>query len=963
MRAIAFGALLAASLAAPAAEPPTAPLLRVEPGSHAGLIRRVVVDAPRQRLVTCADDKTIRVWQLPEGRLVATLYVPIDSGHEGQLFALALSPDGRTVAAGGWTGWDWERAGSVYLYDLASGEMTRRLGGLPDAIASVAFTPDGRHLVVGLQGRAGLRVLRLADGAVVAADEEYDDKLMEIDIARDGRVATVALDGFARLYTPEFAIHARRRVPGGRSPVAVRFSPDGEELAVGFADAPAVAVLSGQDLAARFRVAADGPREKSLVAVAWSSDGRRLYAAGDQVGVGPAALFRWENRGRGERARIPVGSQRINDLAALPDGAIVYATEDPALGVVSAAGERRLLARPAALDFSAAQDRLFVSADASAVRYPTGPGAAEHRTFSIAAPGRGPVRTNAPALHRASGSAPGIAISDWKGSFAPRLNGKPLQLDDYERAYHYALARDGRIAVLATEWAVRAYDRGANLLWKTRLAAVAWAVNVSPDGRYAVAALSDGTIRWYRMADGEETAAFFPHANGEDWIAWVPLGHYVSSRYGDRHVGWLINRGKDAAPDFFRAVQFERVLYRPDVVAEWFRSAGAKRGAPFLDAQRLAAIAPPRIRATVLGVADGADGRPRARVRIAARALGPPMRDLSVFVNSIPVISGRERLLGEPERAGFTRELELELPEAVNEVRIESFTGVSMGLAETVVRLPQTARVESVRGELYVLAVGVSRFPNLPPDLQLAYAARDAEEFARRLGAAAGKSFRRVHAKVVSDAGDVAPDRASILAALELLQSAQAPDTVVLFLASHGLSDRQGNYLFVPRDAQAADFKAVAAPGTPTTLIPWEAFFDALRGAAGRRVLIVDTCRAKGIAGRFDPASLIKRSASSLFALLVASGEKEESQEYDPGGHGLFTYALLAALSERSDADRDGRVTLAEWFGAARPVVEKLRDRTIGPQTPHLSAPPPLDRLVVLETAGKRVPGVAESPR
>jgi WD40 repeat protein len=962
MRAIALGALLAASLAAPAAEPPTAPILRVEPGSHAGLIRRVVVDAPRQRLVTCADDKTIRVWQLPEGRLVATLYVPIDAGHEGQLFALAVSPDGRTVAAGGWTGWDWERAGSVYLYDLASGQMTRRLRGLPDAIASVAFTPDGRHLVVGLQGRAGLRVLRLADGAIVAVDEEYDDKLMEIDIAPDGRLATVALDGFARLYTAEFRIHARRQVPGGRRPVAVRFSPDGEALAVGFSDAPAVAVLSGHDLAPRLRVAPDG-REKSLVAVAWSSDGRRLYAAGNQVGAGPAALFRWEDRGRGERVRIPVGNQRINDLAALPDGAIVYATEDPALGMVSAAGRRTLLAGPAALDFSTAQERLLVSADASLVRYPAGPGAAEHRTFSMVAPGRGPMRTSAPMLHRATASAPGIAMEDWKGSFAPRLNGKPLQLDDYERAYHYALARDGRVAVLATEWAVRAYDRAAKLLWKTRLAAVAWAVNVSPDGRFVVAALSDGTLRWYRMTDGEETAAFFPHANGQDWIAWVPSGHYVSSLYGDRHVGWLLNRGKDAAPDFFRAVQFERVLYRPDIVAEWFRSAGAKRGAPLLDAQRLTAIAPPRIGTTVLGVADGADGRPRARVRIAAQALGPPMRDLSVFVNSIPVLSGRERLLGDAERTGFTREVELELSEAVNEVRIESFTGVSMGLAETVVRLPRPARVPPVRGDLYVLAVGVSRFPGLPPEVQLAYAARDAEEFARRLTAAAGKSFRRVHSKVVSDAGDVGPDRANILAALALLQSARAQDTVVLFLASHGLSDRQGNYLFVPRDAEALDFKAVGVPGAPTTLIPWDVFFDALRGAAGRRVLIVDTCRAQGIAGRFDPASLIKRSASSLFALVVASGEKEESQEYDPGGHGLFTYALLAALSERSDADRDGQVTLTEWFGAARPLIERLRDRTIGPQTPHLIAPAPLDRLVVMETAGKRAAGVAESPR
>jgi len=934
-----------------AAEPPTAPILRVEPGSHAGLIRRVLVDAPRQRLVTCADDKTIRVWQLPEARLISTLHVPIGAGHEGQIFGLALSPDGRTVAAGGWTGWDWERAGSVYLYDLASGRMTQRLRGFPDAIASLAFTPDGRHVVVGLQGRAGLRVLRVADGAVVARDEEYDDKVMEVEFDREGRLVTIALDGFARLYSADFKVYARRRVPGGRSPVTARFAPDGEDLAVGFADAPVVAVLSGRDLAPRLRLEPQGPtRERSLVSVAWSSDGKRLYAAGDQSGPAPSALYRWDDRGRGARARFPVANQRINDLAALPDGSIVFATEDPALGIVSPSGERKLLVGPAALNFSAVQDSLAVSADASVVRYPTGHGAAALRTFSVVSPGRTPPR-GGQALHTALASAPGITVTDWKGSFTPRVNGKRLQLDDYERSYHYALSRDGRVAVLATEWAVRAYDRAADLLWKTPLAAVVWAVNVSPEGRFAVAALSDGTIRWFRLADGEETVAFFPHANGADWIAWVPSGHYVSSLYGDRHVGWLLNRGKDATPDFFRAVQFERVLYRPDIVAAWFR--GGASAAPALDARRLEAIAPPRIRTAVLAVEDRADGRPRARLRVTAEALGPPMRDLAVFVNNIPVISGRERLLSDEERTGFTREVDLELTDRVNEIRVESFTGTSMGLAETFVRLPDQARIERARGDLYVLAVGASRFPNLPPDAQLAYAARDAEEFARRLPAAAGKAFRRVNVKVVSDASDTTPERANILEALEFLRSARAPDTVVLFLASHGLSDRQGNYLFVPRDAHASDFKAVGAAGSANTLISWEVFFAALRAAAGRRLLIVDTCRARGIAGRFDPASLIKRSASSLFALLVASGENEESQEYDPGGHGLFTYALLAALSAKSDADGDGRVTLAEWFGAARPLIERLRDRTIGPQTPHLIAPAPLDRLLVLEAAAR----------
>src|SRR5215213_9005774 len=93
-----IGLSLAAGVSTSAAGQTTQPILRVETGMHTTLIRRVVVDAARNRLITASDDKTIRVWQMPEARLVKVLRVPIDSGHEGQLFGLAVSPDGQTVA-------------------------------------------------------------------------------------------------------------------------------------------------------------------------------------------------------------------------------------------------------------------------------------------------------------------------------------------------------------------------------------------------------------------------------------------------------------------------------------------------------------------------------------------------------------------------------------------------------------------------------------------------------------------------------------------------------------------------------------------------------------------------------------------------------------------------------------------------------------------------------------------------
>jgi hypothetical protein len=59
----------------------------------------------------------------------------------------------------------------------------------------------------------------------------------------------------------------------------------------------------------------------------------------------------------------------------------------------------------------------------------------------------------------------------------------------------------------------------------------------------------------------------------------------------------------------------------------------------------------------------------------------------------------------------------------------------------------------------------------------------------------------------------------------------------------------------------------------------------------------------------------------------------------------LFTYALLKALASESDTNRDGLVSVSEVFAAAKPVVEQLRDKAIGPQTPQLIAPSPLGDL------------------
>jgi len=65
------------------------PVLAIETGMHTAGINRVGVDRECRLLATGSDDKTVRLWSLPEGRLIRTLRPPIGPGSHGKVYAVA----------------------------------------------------------------------------------------------------------------------------------------------------------------------------------------------------------------------------------------------------------------------------------------------------------------------------------------------------------------------------------------------------------------------------------------------------------------------------------------------------------------------------------------------------------------------------------------------------------------------------------------------------------------------------------------------------------------------------------------------------------------------------------------------------------------------------------------------------------------------------------------------------------
>jgi WD40 repeat protein len=580
MRRLVCAACLLCAVAVQGAEPPGDPILRIDAGMHTGAIYHIAVDARSRWLVTASHDKTARVWELTTGRLQSVIRPPIGTNEEGKLYGLSMSPDGEVVALGGWTQFNDGQPGlapegeAILLFDRATGRMLRRIEGLSGVIYGLAYSPDGRYLAATLAGTSGIRVFKPDSGELVAQDTDYGADSYSIDFSKDGRLVTSSFDGYVRLYRlDKSGLHLliKAPAPGGKQPYVVRFSPDGRLIAVGFEDSVSVSVLDSATLALRYSPQSPGPTDANLSSVVWSVDGQFLYAAGSLESRDIHIIRQWPQAGQAPPRDALAATDTVMDLQPLPQGAIVYASGNPDWGVLDANGQRKhFMAAPTA-DLRDFANGFLVSHDGRAVRFSFKDRGTAPARFDLDQ-GLEPDDATAVPLAAPRTSGPGVSLANWRNAASPQLNGHRLTLLPNEASLSVALTPDGQRIALGCDWSVYLFDGSGAQIWRADAPGAAWAVNVSGDGQTVVAALADGTIRWYDIRDGREKLAFFPHADRKRWVVWTPSGYYQASPGGEDLIGWHLNHGRDTAADFFPASRFRNKFNRPDVIARALNS-------------------------------------------------------------------------------------------------------------------------------------------------------------------------------------------------------------------------------------------------------------------------------------------------------------------------------------------------------------------------------------------------------
>ncbi len=268
-------------------------------------------------------------------------------------------------------------------------------------------------------------------------------------------------------------------------------------------------------------------------------------------------------------------------------------------------------------------------------------------------------------------------------------------------------------------------------------------------------------------------------------------------------------------------------------------------------------------------------------------------------------------------------EEQLTVPLAVGQNKIQVSAVNEKGAESLADTVEVTFTGRSAKPDLYLLAIGVSKYDN--PENNLTYAASDARaiEGIWRSGA---EPFKSVHTRILVDQDAT---REKIKSAKKFLAEAAIDDVVVVLFSGHGVLDSDGNYYFGTWDFRKS---APAEKGLPCGDI--DNLLDGI--TARKKLVLIDTCYAG--ADSFDEvlrerfADLRRGTGAHV---LAASQSLDVALEPKELGGGTFTRALLDGLSGKADANGDREVNVSELRDYLAKQVPKL---SRGQQKPSVRA-------------------------
>jgi WD40 repeat protein len=289
---------------------------------HEGTVGGVAFVGDGKLLASAGADKTLRLWDVAEGKEVEKL-----TGHADKVLAVAASVDGKLLASG-------DGGGGVIVWDVKTRKALHTLDGQHGDARAVAFSRDGKILAVGGGGfdkatrkeRGEIRLWDAATGKAMATLDAGEKRVTSLSFDPDGKV--MAAGCFGGTITRWEVAAGKVKDELGKDPNGggqVVYSPDGKVLACD---------INGESLVVKVWDTESGKETKSIGSLrkvsvgvlAFLPDGKTLAVGGWDpdyyldVETQGAYLALWDIETGKERLQLRGHWRPVCDLAVNADG-------------------------------------------------------------------------------------------------------------------------------------------------------------------------------------------------------------------------------------------------------------------------------------------------------------------------------------------------------------------------------------------------------------------------------------------------------------------------------------------------------------------------------------------------------------------------------------------------------------------------------------------------------------------
>ncbi|MBS4028518.1 MAG: caspase family protein, partial [Ignavibacteriales bacterium] len=444
-------------------------------------------------------------------------------------------------------------------------------------------------------------------------------------------------------------------------------------------------------------------------------------------------------------------------------------------------------------------------------------------------------------------------------------------------------------------------------------------VAFSPDGNYAISGSDDGTVRKWKISDGKELAQFVSFKDSE-WVVMTSEGYFNSSANGSQNIN--VRKGNNV----YGIDQFFDKYFNAENVATVLSGKKLETKEDI----RKGFTLPPLVKITKPKNSEVLKNE-SLTVEVEATDQGGGIDEIRLFQNGASV-SEEQRGMKKIAKIGekLTKKYTVTLLAGENEFRATAFnTERTESNPDVIVVTLQRAQAEA---NLYVFAVGINEYKN--QQYKLNYCRADADAFANEVEKK-GKNIFKQSAKVVLFDNDATKQNIQAKFS-ELASKAQLQDVFVFYYSGHGVmsegSDtKPSDFYFVLHDVtqmygrdDMLNEKAISAQEMRTLCGKVKAL---------KKLIVIDACQSgKAVEtfalarGAAEEKAIWQLRRSTGIGVLASTGNEQFATEFSQLGHGVYTYALLQALSCASEAGKkDGRVTV---YGLANYLDDQVPELT-----------------------------------